>query len=216
METNQEHPVLHRAAFNQAWSRVGGTPSSSAFQSLEARYREPHRAYHNAEHIWECLSWHEKVRKLVERSDELTLALFFHDAVQAPGKADNESASASLFQQLARSAGIPGATTERVAQLIHSTADHTSAQGDAAVLSDIDLAILGSSPTRYQRYEKDIRQEYKHVPGAMYRAGRAHVLRRFLERQSIYHTPYFANRLELQARTNLLHALTVLEPGGDR
>jgi predicted metal-dependent HD superfamily phosphohydrolase len=110
----------------------------------------------------------------------------------------------------------PPECVERVVALIQSTAHHSAAKGDAALLADIDLAILGAPPTRYRRYERDVRSEYAAVADVQYRAARARVLRGFLERLAIYRTPYFASRLEAQARSNLSNALSALDSDGGK
>lgn len=166
------------------------------------RWREPHRHYHTLEHLDECLAWLDTVDG-AERPDELAIALFFHDAVYDPARADNEAQSAALFVHMA--AGAPAPVVERVAALILSTASHEGS-GDAALLADIDLAILGAPPARYDRFERDVRREYAIYDDASYSAGRRRVLAGFLERLSIYQTPPF-QRLEPQARDNLARSL---------
>lgn len=178
---------------------------------LADRYAEEHRAYHDAEHIAECLAWFDRVRDLAERPAELEVALFSHDAIYEPLASDNEARSAEKLRCLAWAAGIPSEAVERIAGLIESTATHGAGSGDTALLSDIDLAILGSSPARYARYERDVRSEYASVDEASYRKGRAELLRGFLERVEIYRTPRLATRLEAQARDNLGSALSALE-----
>lgn len=56
----------------------------------------------------------------------------------------------------------------RVHTLIMAT-EHTAASlaGDAALLVDIDLAILGAAPTRFAEYERQIRQQYVGAGGCV-------------------------------------------------
>jgi len=210
MQSRKEKGTLDRARFEAGWRAVGAD-HENAFAWLAGRYAEEHRAYHDAEHIAECLAWFDRVRDLAERPAELEVALFFHDAIYDPLASDNERRSAEELRRLARAAGIPTEAVERIAGLIESTATHGAGSGDTALLSDIDLAILGSSPARYARYERDVRREYAAVDGGSYQKGRAQVLRGFLERVEIYRTPRFAARLEAQARDNLGSALSALE-----
>jgi predicted metal-dependent HD superfamily phosphohydrolase len=167
------------------------------------RWSEPHRHYHTVEHLDECLAWLDAVGG----SDELVIALYFHDAIYDPTRSDNEAASAALFTSLA--IGVDQAVVARVSALILSTAKHTG-DGEAALLADIDLAILGASPARYDRFERDVRREYARFDDAQRRTGRARVLRGFLERMSIYQTSSFQH-LEPQARRNLARACARLE-----
>lgn len=201
---------LDRLRFGRCW-RACGARDESAFEVLAARYAEPHRTYHTAEHIAECLAWLDCGSGAAERLEELKVAIYFHDIVYEPTAGANERQSAALFRRLARRAGIGDAVADRVAQLIESTTDHVAEHGDAVLLGDIDLAVLGASPSRFARFEADIRREYGALDDSTYRAGRAAVLRAFLSRIEIYRTPLFAQRLEAQARDNLSRALVALE-----
>jgi predicted metal-dependent HD superfamily phosphohydrolase len=192
--------------FTRCWRALGARTDDAAVV-LAARWNEPHRHYHTGEHLEECLAWLDTA--IPARREELELAIFFHDAVYDPSRADNEAASAALMATLAREAGLREDVIARVSALILSTAQHGHEHGDAALLSDIDLAILGASPARYARFERDVRREYAQYDDASYGAGRARVLSGFLERLSIYRTPSFA-RLEAQARDNLAAALSAL------
>lgn len=192
----------HRARFVRCWQELGA--SAAPFDLLMARYAEPQRAYHNGEHLEECLAWLDASTP----SRELELAIFFHDAVYDPSASDNEAQSAALFRALAE--GADAQAVARISTLILSTAKHDGEAGDAALLADIDLSILGASPARYARFERDIRREYARYDDVSYARGRARVLAGFLERMSIYRTPFFAARLEAQARDNLAHALARL------
>lgn len=210
MQPGKKARELDQWRFAAAWRAVGAS-HDNASAWLADRYAEEHRAYHDAEHIAECLAWFDRVPDLAERPAELEVALFFHDAIYEPLTSDNEARSALELRQLAREAGVPTEAAERIARLIESTATHDATSVDAELLSDIDLAILGSSPARYARYERDVRREYAAVDEASYKKGRAEVLRGFLERVEIYRTSRLAARLEAQARDNLGSALSALE-----
>lgn len=201
---------LDRKRFLREWESLGAS-HDNPFDTLDAMYAEPHRAYHNGEHVAECLAWLDQILDLAERPSELAIAIFFHDAIYTPGASDNEARSAELFERLARQAQIPVDVTKRVVALIESTAAHAETEGDGALLNDIDLAILGAPPERYARYEQDVRAELAFVQDAAYQAGRAQLLRRFLGRDRIYRTSRLAGLLEEQARNNLAWALAKLE-----
>ena len=78
---------------------------------------------------------------------------------------------------------------------------------DARLLVDIDLAILGAEPQRFDEYEAQVRKEYAHVPDLFFRMARGRILKEFLARPSIYSTPYFKDRFEAQARANVERSL---------
>jgi predicted metal-dependent HD superfamily phosphohydrolase len=107
-----------------------------------------------------------------------------------------------------------------VEALVLATRHRAPAQGaDAQLLVDIDLAILGSPPARFEAFERDVRKEYGWVPGFRYRRKRAAVLRSFLARVPLYHTAPARELLEAQARINLAGAVARLDrrqavPGG--
>jgi predicted metal-dependent HD superfamily phosphohydrolase len=84
------------------------------------------------------------------------------------------------------------------------------ASGDSAIVVDVDLSILGQAPGRYVEFEKQIRAEYRWVPGVIYRRKRREILKSFLDRGSIYTTTHFRERFETRARTNLAAAIVGL------
>jgi predicted metal-dependent HD superfamily phosphohydrolase len=81
---------------------------------------------------------------------------------------------------------------------------------DARLLVDIDLAILGSAPARFDEYERQVRREYGHVSDENWRVGRARVLQSFLARPRIYATDAYRDALESRARDNLSRSLAAL------
>ncbi len=97
---------------------------------------------------------------------------------------------------------------ERVYELVMATR-HTSvpAAGDAQLLVDIDLSILGADAQRFAQYEQQIRAEYAFVPEELFRTKRKEVLQSFAARPRIYGTDHFHAALEARARVNLAQAV---------
>lgn len=200
--------MLDSKRFEDLVRRVGGHSRPADFADLEAAYAEKHRAYHTAEHIRACLAELDGSRELCERPDEVELALWFHDAVYKTRASDNEEQSALWAARVLNEIGAPDETGERVAGLVRVTTHAGKPPTtDAQVLVDIDLSILGALPAVFEEYEKQIRREYSWVPMPMYRPARVRILRAFLERESIYCTPAFRDRLEEQARVNLARSI---------
>ena len=81
---------------------------------------------------------------------------------------------------------------------------------DAQLLVDIDLAILGAAPARFDEYERQVRNEYAHVPDEAFREGRRRVLQQFLARPVIYRTAPAHRTLERRARANLARSIAAL------
>jgi predicted metal-dependent HD superfamily phosphohydrolase len=174
---------------------------------LATAYGEPHRAYHNASHIAEVLTWFDRVADDLGWLEpaEVYTAIVFHDAIYQPGAKDNEARSA----QWARRSALP-VDVDRVAELIELTAKHghvTRADHDTALFLDSDMAILGAAPDAFDAYDRAIAVEYKQVPPEAYRAGRRAFLEGLLATPRIYISDYFHNRLDEPARANLRRAL---------
>ena len=191
------------------WNRFGGQGSvRSVFANLAKAYAEPGRAYHNTNHIRDCLSQLDLSHELARNPDEVEVALWFHDVVYVPGAADNEDRSARLADTALAACAVPLETRRRVADLVRATSHLTVPQNpDAQLVCDIDLSILGREPAVFDRFERAIRQEYAHIAEPEYRHERAAVLAGFLRREFLYQTEYFRDRFEQPARTNLKRVL---------
>jgi len=207
-----------RADVLWALSRLGvqGAAEHPRFDAiwseLLAAWSEPHRAYHNLEHLQSCLAEWRQVRDGSEADAQLVLALLFHDAIYDPRAADNEERSAAWASRVGAELGLTAAACSGIVGMILATKTHGSA-GDEATrrLLDIDLSVLGADPGRFAAYDAGIRQEYRHVPDEAYRRGRTQVLQSFLNRQPIYLTESFRQRYEAAARRNLAQAIRQLQ-----
>ena len=171
-------------------------------KSLAAAYGEPHRAYHNLTHIAELLGWFDRVADDIGWREPKTVyaAILFHDAVYDPAAKDNEAKSAAWAER----AGYPDAVP-----LIEMTANHTAAKPDqdGALFLDADMAIVGAPAAQFDAYNAAIAREYSHVPADAFKAGRRAFLEKVLATPRIFHTAYFHDRLDAQARANLRRAL---------
>lgn len=181
------------------------------YQRLIAAYAETHRHYHNLQHLDECLRELDAVRSLATQPAVVEAALWFHDAVYDPRSTTNEEDSAALAVAVLTEAKLPAPLINTVRQLILSTKTHQPGDhADAALLIDIDLAILGQPPARFREYELGIKAEYSWVPATTYAQKRAEILKGFLRRSSIYRTAHFKDRYETTARSNLARAIDAL------
>ena len=146
--------------------------------------------------------------------DVAEMALWFHDAVYDPRAGDNEERSARWAVEALAALGVPGPTRDEIARLVLTTR-HVEPPADpaAALVCDVDLAILGRDPATYDEFERRIRQEYDWVPAPVFRTERARILGGFLRRHAIYATAAFHDRYERPARENLARAVARLSGG---
>lgn len=194
----------HQDSWSEAWSGLGREAPAGLFESLVARYSEPHRAYHNLRHIEECFDSLAPAKHLAERLPEVQLALWFHDAIYDPRARDNEQASAELARDSLIAAEVSGAVSSRVHDIILATRHQTRADlADGRLVADVDLAILAARHDRFREYQEQIRIEYSWMPPEEFRRRRTEILEGFLSREAIYQTDWLRTRLERRARANI-------------
>lgn len=204
------------ARWESTWSALGLTPPAGARDELLAHLAESHRAYHNWQHLEECFARLDEARARVAAPAELECAIWYHDAIYEPLRHDNEERSAELAEVVLRAAGADPAVRARIGRHILATKRHEpGAEGDTAWMIDLDLAILGADEPRFAEYERQVRREYRWVPGFLFRRKRHEFLRAMLARPTIFGTDFFRSRLEEAARRNLRQVLgeAVPRPG---
>ena len=181
-------------------------------ERLAARYAEPARCYHTLAHVDALLRGLASWKHLAREPETIVAAIWFHDAVYDPQRRDNEARSADLARTELADLGWPRTAVERVAALVLATAHHDAdpADSDAWLFLDLDLSVLAIDPPRYAAYRDAVRAEYAFVDDARYRAGRAAVLRSFIDRDAIYRTPELRAAWEAAARANLADELETL------
>ena len=211
--------ALTREALTLRWRhlcRLLGAPPEGcdkAFLFLYEAYDQKQRAYHNLQHLSECLETLDSLGEIQENlRPSLEFALWYHDVIYDVLSARNEDKSAdSALRQLSEW-GRPATQQCLIRSLIlatrHQTLPSTPAEG---WMVDIDLAILASPTPRYQLYERQIRQEYRAVPWFTYRQKRGEVLSAFLNRPHIYSSAQPRKDWEPRARANLAWSLENLK-----
>jgi predicted metal-dependent HD superfamily phosphohydrolase len=206
------HDMLGATRFQAVWQQLGNHDDGAVvFAELLEAYRQPHRVYHTVSHLEACLAQFHLAQTEAEHTAEVEIALWFHDAVYTLNASDNERQSALWATRRLQQLGADTVSIDRIAAMIMATThDREPATRDCALLLDVDVSILGQAPEQFALYERNIRREYHAIPTPQYCAGRVAILERFLQRPTIYYTPFFGERLEAQARWNLERSIAKL------
>ncbi len=182
---------------------------SGVLAELRRRYTEPHRAYHTWDRIAEMLARAEEVVGGIAGRSPFILAVLFHNAVFDRRRADGPAESAAVMRRLL-GGSLAAPALDRAEALILALGrqdipetDDPSLRGDAALLLDMDHAVLGAEPARFAAYEAGYRQEYAHLSEDAYRDGRSSALQMLLWRERIYRTDRYYLERERRARRNI-------------
>lgn len=196
----------------ERWAALAGAAAGEVGDDLIRRYQEAHRRYHTVDHLAAMLGVIDELAGDAEDVDAVRYAAFFHDAIYAVDRADNEERSAVLAEEVLESLGVTPELVREVARLVRLTATHDPADDDrnGGVLCDADLAVLAADEQGYAAYTAAVRAEYRHVPEDLFRAGRAAVLQGLAEQPRLFRTATARTRFEAAARANLQRELTEL------
>lgn len=185
-------------------------------EKLQQLHSGPERGYHAWSHPTALLKLLPEVRGRLSDPLAVECAILLHDAVYDATRADNERRSAELAKELLAGVVSDG-TLERTVRLIEATEGHSvpsdmspGEAGDCRIFLDMDLSILGAAEKDFDLYEAGVRHEYRHVPEAAFKQGRAAILKRFLERDHLYLSDWGRERFEGKARDNLRRSVEML------
>jgi predicted metal-dependent HD superfamily phosphohydrolase len=201
----------------------------ATFQVLDRAYRQPWRVYHDRRHIAACLALCHELRSSLHHPAAVEFAIWLHDAVYVPQRADNEARSArwaaALLQRWQVRAEWRSWIVGAILATQHRCEPATDQPGfsrhdrdtrprhphpvnhDRALLLDIDLSILAAPAPAFSQYEAAIRAEYGFLSDAAFRVGRLAVLRSFLDRDCLFQSAIGFDRFEVPARQNLTAAI---------
>lgn len=183
-----------------------------SYQMINASYIEPHRRYHNLQHIDTMIYLLQKYANHITDVDTVAFAIFFHDIVYDVKQSDNEELSALAARAFLQRTSFPAERTAQVMAFIRATKTHlnTSNNTDLDYFLDFDLSILGTEPREYFTYAQQIRYEYSMYSDTQFKPGRKKVLAHFLALPAIYKTAIFREEREAIARENLDEELRML------
>lgn len=168
-------------------------------ESVAARYMEPHRFYHNLQHIYFGLS--VGFRYFSSYMDETLLAAWwYHDAIYELGARDNEEKSALLAKRDGHSYDVQ--------QLIRCTIYPNPKEpksGAEAVINDMDLAGFATPQKVYDNNTALIRKEYPNLSDEEFAAGHRAFLRKLItEQPQLYKSDFAHKNWTAQAMKNIL------------
>lgn len=176
--------------------------STSLLLELTRRYSEPHRSYHNLQHVAKML----QSGAPLGLGEEQVMAIWFHDVIYQPGSATNEEESAELAASHLADAGWQGKRTDVVKQIILDTKNHLPTLDESRLVIDLDLETLAGSWTDYQAVSGRVRAEFSHVNDEDWTKGRGAWLSLMLAKERLFWTAW-GQPLEVEARANLTRDL---------
>lgn len=196
--------------FCELWSRCLRSgivaPPRHPWHELHSHYNESHRFYHTLLHIGYCLNELDQARTYLDQPDAVEMALWFHDVIHSPN-CDNERQSCELFSQLGNGC-FSQDFLNTVRSLIMATTHKVKPDySDQAFICDIDLSSLGAPWKIFLSDSHALRLEHSHDSDEEFYRGKLKFFESLLSRQQIFHTDYFREKFEENARQNIGHLI---------
>lgn len=179
---------------------------AESWTQIAAYYTEDNRAYHNLIHINNMLVEADKFDNKIADKEVVHLAIWFHDIIYDPMSKENEKASADFAKNILSQTNLSPERIEKCYALIMQTVKHQPAETahlDDKLLVDFDLEILSRDWEAYKIYSGQVRKEYWMYPSPLFKNGRKEAMGKFLERATIYQTPFYQRDKETKARENI-------------
>lgn len=172
-------------------------------------YDEPHRIFHNWDHIEYGLNI---FKKLDTGTTEQVIAWLFHDIVYNPTRKDNEVLSAELAKKYIQDSGDEKIISiNDIITIIYDTISHVPSNTLSALVLDIDMSSLADK--HYAEFERQrllAAKEYVSFGRDLVLAGTKAFIVKTLQQDRIFTTEYF-KPMEPIARANLTAYLAGLD-----
>lgn len=202
---------LH-SRWNGLCQRLNIPDAQSSFENIVKHYSEPHRFYHNLNHLYNCFQEFDLITTLLDNPESVELALWYHDLIHSLGQSGNEENSAQIAKVFCQSQNFSDYFAKQVENHILATKHTTiSRHHDSQYLSDIDMAILGQSTDPFDIYESQICQEYSSIYLPVEYRKRRTVFLETILKHPIYVTKFFHDRYEQTARQNIKSLIKKLQ-----
>lgn len=165
-------------------------------------YLEPHRKYHNLEHIYNGLATIRMLSSNHLDRKVLEIAWWFHDSVYVVGAKNNEQKSAEYASHL----GYDSIVQSLVANTIYPHTISDDYIGSLqCIINDADLCGLGYDWSVYIHHSNQIREEYSIYSDKEFWEGRLIFLSHLIETQKPLFKTILGHKLwERKAQANIL------------
>src|SRR6185436_11288662 len=174
----------------------------SLVEAVRLHYRQPHRGYHNQDHLDELIVLARQHTPDLDEAEQL--ALLFHDAIYVPGapRGDNERLSGLLMRATVAALGLAGLDLDRAARIIEATTHAEPPPAEAARVCDLDLWRLAAPWEAFQQHALGIRHEYLplHADEPAFWKARNGFYESMLGKPTLFATDYFRQHFEDRAR----------------
>ena len=209
---------LLRERFIRLWHgclpRSTSADAEVAWSKVEQHYSEPHRVYHDRQHLAHCLEQLDLANGLIEHPQQVEMAIWFHDIINEPGASDNEQRSSDYFRALASGTADAQFIDAVVNLILVTTHQSAPVDPDQQFICDIDLASFGCPWECFIRDSEAVKAEFTGTEEEYYR-GKEAFLQSMLAHPRIFLTDFFYARYEEQARDNIDRLLELIERHAD-
>jgi predicted metal-dependent HD superfamily phosphohydrolase len=203
--------------FTRLWRRqlqgAEGQDTDVVWSAVERRYSEPHRRYHDKQHLAYCLAQFDLAAAQLQHPDQVEMAIWFHDVIHDPGQPENERRSAEYFRRFAAGCMDPDFVLAVEDLIMVTTHCRQPEELDHRFICDIDLASFGCPWECFMRDSEAVKAEYP-GPEEEYYRGKEAFLSAMLQRRRIFLTDFFNARYEQQARDNIQRLLEKVRQAG--
>jgi pantetheine-phosphate adenylyltransferase len=185
---------------NPSKSRYKDVIHQDDLYDLVEMYTEPHRHYHNHDHLESMFNYVDTWSEYPDSQDKIMYtAIWFHDAVYDPTKSDNEEKSIDLFINSHTFQDMTVGERNIVVDMIEATKDHAKGYDQLDSVKkkyqkvfkeflDADLWELKKKDLPLNRtveIEMAVFKEYGFVPFNIYKKERIKILEKFKETLSL-------------------------------
>ena len=203
-----------RERFSALWKRClkpgARNGLEAAWKAISTGYAEPHRYYHDKEHLAHCLEQLDLAAGHIGQPDQVEMAIWFHDLINEPGRPDNEHASAEFFRRTAEARMAQSFIDNVVDLILVTTHRDQPADPDHQFICDIDMASFGCPWECFLEDSAAVKAEFPGSEEEFYRGKRA-FLQSLLQRPRIFLTDFFNARYEQQARENIGRLIQMID-----
>jgi phosphopantetheine adenylyltransferase/predicted metal-dependent HD superfamily phosphohydrolase len=211
---------------NELWKKLtqdilkcSSQVSLNWFSLIRDYYMQSWRSYHTLNHIYYYLSGAEKLhmKGKIKSYVNVMLAIWFHDIINTPSRADNEERSVQIFLNfyedikiyLAREKTFSLIQPDKISYFIMQTKSHFEDinydEEDLNYFLDLDLASFGQQDLeKYLKGSENIKFEFSHhLEESEWNFGRSEFLKSVLKKKFIFRTEEFRKMNEELARRNI-------------